>query len=107
MSGMVEDPSEARPEPANLRFLRVLVTVLTFVMILGLATIIGLMIWRFAAPSAPDLPEVIDLPGGVVPRAVTWGTDWYAVVNDQDQILIFDRDSGELRQTVQIRTDTK
>ncbi|MEO0751304.1 MAG: DUF6476 family protein, partial [Pseudomonadota bacterium] len=34
--------------------------------------------------------------------AFTQGDDWYAVVTEDDQILIFDRDSGTLRQTITV-----
>jgi len=45
------------------------------------------------------------LPEGVRANAVTMGADWFAVVTEDDRILIFDRDSGEIRQTVQITGD--
>lgn len=93
--------SENLPEPPNLRFLRVLVTVLTAVMIAGIVMILGLIWHRYNNARAP-LPEVITLPGGTVATAYTQGPDWYAVVTDDDQILIFDRATSALRQTIQI-----
>ena len=36
--------------------------------------------------------------------AYTQGSDWYAVVTEADEILIFDSASGELRQTLRIET---
>ncbi len=103
MSNTPEDP-EILPEPANLRFLRRLVTVLTAVMIAGLVAIVSLIVIRFtAATSAPaPLPDEITLPSGARATAFTQGGDWYAVVTDEDQILIFDRKSGDLRQTIDI-----
>ncbi len=90
-------------EPANLRFLRRLVTVLTAVMICGLLVIIGLFVTRLSAPvAALPLPEEITLPDGVTARAFTQGTDWYAIVTSQDEILIYDRATGTLRQTVKV-----
>ncbi|MEM6303306.1 MAG: DUF6476 family protein [Pseudomonadota bacterium] len=88
-------------EPPNLRFLRRLVTVLTAVMICGLLVIIGLFVTRLSAPT-PVAPETLELPEGVTARAFTTGPDWYAVVTTDDQILIFNRSTGTLRQTVDI-----
>ena len=88
-------------DPATVKFLRVLVTVLTGTMILGLVVLIGLFVIRFSA-GAPPLPEAIELPEGVAATAVTVGDDWYAVVTRDDRILVFDRDTGRLRQSVQI-----
>ncbi|WP_299967031.1 DUF6476 family protein [uncultured Roseobacter sp.] len=88
-------------EPANLRFLRRLVTVLTAVMIGGVILIIALIVMRFNAP-APDLPDQLTLPGGASAVSFTQGPDWYAVVTDADEILIFDRVTGQLKQTVTI-----
>jgi hypothetical protein len=91
------DPSE----PPNIKFLRRLVTVLTATMIFGLLVVIGLLVIRFSS-TAPDLPEVIALPSGEKAAAFTQGPDWYAIVTQGNQILIFDRTSGNLRQTVDI-----
>ncbi|WP_299925929.1 DUF6476 family protein [uncultured Pelagimonas sp.] len=89
------------PEPPQLRFLRLLVTVLTGVMIAGIVLILGLIWHRYNNARAP-LPEVITLPGGATATAYTQGPDWYAVVTDDNQILIFDRASGKLRQEIEI-----
>ena len=81
-------------------------TVLTAVMILGVVAIVGLLVIRLQAsspsPAALPLPETIALPEGAVARAFTQGTDWYAVVTDNDEILVFDRATGALRQRVAI-----
>lgn len=94
------DTPQTPPEPPNLRFLRILVTVLTAVMIGGLITIVALLVIRFSG-SAPVVPDSIALPDGAVAEAFTMGGDWYAVVTQGGtRILIFDRASGALRQTV-------
>ncbi len=95
------DSDEKLPEPANLRFLRLLVTVLTGVMIAGLVTLLALVVIRNTNARAP-LPEVILLPDGARAAAYTQGSDWYAVITSDDRILIFDRATGTLRQTIQI-----
>jgi hypothetical protein len=96
---MTDDPSQ--PEPSSLRFLRLLVTTLTFVMIAGFLVLIVLFVIRFPDPR-PTLPDSISLPEGAVARAITFGPGWYAVVTEDDRILIFDRASGALRQSVTI-----
>jgi hypothetical protein len=92
-------------DPGNLRFLRVLVTVLTTVMIGGLLAIIGLLVIRFTS-TGPTLPETITLPDGARAEAFTVGRGWYGVVTTDDRILIFDRDTGALRQTIMIAPPT-
>ena len=99
----MDDPIEPL-EPANLRFLRRLVTVLTAVMICGLLVIIGLFVTRLG--STPQVaPEEIVLPEGATARAFTTGSDWYAVVTTADEILIYSRATGELRQRVVIESE--
>lgn len=88
-------------EPANLRFLRRLVTVLTVVMIAGVLVVIGLLVTRLNRDT-PVLPDQIVLPDGAEARAFTQGPDWYAIVTSDDRILIFDRLTGALRQTVEV-----
>ncbi|MFZ5963293.1 DUF6476 family protein [Thalassococcus sp. BH17M4-6] len=93
-------PSSDTPEePANLKFLRLLVTILTATMIVGLVVIVSLIVIRYRDSSAP-LPEVITLPSGASATAFTQGADWYAVVTEDDRILIYDRATGSLRQTI-------
>jgi hypothetical protein len=89
------------PEPANLRFLRRMVTVLTTVMIFGVVIVIGLLVTRLGRDT-PVLPSEIALPDGATATAFTQAADWYAVVTDDNRILIFDRMTGALRQTVDV-----
>ena len=86
-------------EPANLRFLRRLVSTLTATMLVGLVVVVGLLVTRLRV-KAPELPFSITLPDGARANAVTMGDTWYAIVTDGDQILIYDRMSGALKQTV-------
>ncbi len=85
-----------------MKYLRVLVTMLTATMIIGFVVIVVLFVIRFSDAFGPELPDVITLPDGTEPVAFTQGSDWYAIVTDDDQILIYDRDSGILRQTIAI-----
>jgi len=89
------------PEPSNLRFLRRLVTVLTVVMVVGVLVVIGLLVTRLSSDT-PVLPSEITLPDGAKPLAFTQGDGWYAIVTDREEILIFDRLTGALRQTVKV-----
>ncbi|MEP4194077.1 MAG: DUF6476 family protein [Aliishimia sp.] len=97
------DPVE---EPRSLRFLRRLVTVLTITMILGMITVVAVLVLRFnqSAPDQVTFPKEIALPDGVIATAFTKGTGWYAVVTSNDSILIYDAKSGELRQTIEVKT---
>ncbi len=81
--------------------MRLLVTTLTAVMIAGLVVLVVLFVTRFPDPR-PTLPETVTLPDGAAALAVTFGAGWYAVVTDDERILIFDAPSGELRQEVEI-----
>ena len=79
-------------------------TVLTATMILGVLTIVALLVIRLQAPPPPvlALPDAIALPGGTEALAVTHGPSWYAVVTADQRILLFDRATGRLFQTVEI-----
>ena len=70
-------------------------------MIGGVVLIIGLIVIRFY-DVPPPLPESIALPDGAQATAFTQGSDWFAIVTDDDRILIFDRVTGKLQQTITI-----
>jgi hypothetical protein len=89
------------PLPPEARFLKRLVIVMTVVLVTGVVTITGLLAVRLN-PSLPPLPDAVTLPEGVRATAFTQGTDWIAVVTEDDRILIFDRLTGTLRQELQI-----
>lgn len=86
----------------SLRLLRTLVTVLTSVMIIGFLVLIAFLVTRFPDVSRLALPDQINLPANMRAIAFTQADDWYAVVTDASQILIFDRVDGKLRQTVDV-----
>lgn len=99
----MNEAPEPIEEPSSLRFLRRLVTVLTGTMIAGLLTIIALLVIRFSDDPAPGFPDGITLPPGASAQAFTQGRDWYAIVTDDDQIVIYDRASGQIVKTVPVR----
>lgn len=93
-----EFPEGDGPLPPNLRFLRVLVTVLTAVMILGVLTVVLLLVIRLNDFSRPILvhPDVFTIPAEV-------GTVGYSVINgytviigDDGVIRVFSSDTREL-----------
>ncbi len=98
---MGKAPDEDSGLPPHLIGLKRLVTGLTVVMIGGFLTLIAALVIRLNADPLP-LPDRISLPGGVSAVAFTQGTDWFAVVTSDDRILIYDRATSHLRQTVQI-----
>ena len=91
-------------DTGTVRYLRLLVTILTVTMIAGFLVIVALFVIKFSSlgSDATDLPDAITLPGDTNATAFTQGPDWYAIVTDDDRILIFDRTTGDLRQTVRI-----
>lgn len=88
-----------------------MVTILTATMIAGLVVVIVLLVTRFpdqetlSGTKTSILPNEITLPEGISAQAFTQGSDWYAIVTDQDQILIYDRDTQVLRQTITLEND--
>jgi len=89
--------------PPGLRFLRQLVTILTIAMIVGVVLIAALLVIRLNQP-ALALPDQITLPSGTAAVSYTQTHDWFAVVTDQNKILIFDL-NGQLTQEVIIKPD--
>ena len=96
---MDQAPDDDSTLPPHLRYLKRLVTVLTVVMVAGFLVLIAALVMRLNADPVP-LPDRITLPDGVSATSFTQGTDWFAVVTDNDQILIYDRATGTLQQTV-------
>ncbi|MDQ2091981.1 DUF6476 family protein [Marimonas arenosa] len=92
------------PQPVDaktLKFLRLLVTVLTATMILGLLVIIALFVIKFSE-TRPDLPDRIVLPDGAKATAFTQSDTWFAVVTDDDRILIYNPTTGTLVQEIEV-----
>ncbi len=78
-------------------------TVLLVVMIVGFVALILTLVMRLRSDSPVlPLPSSITLPDGSVAETFTQGVDWYAVVTTDGRVLIFDRATGDLRQTMEI-----
>lgn len=72
---------------------------LTAVMIGGVLITFALIVIRLS-DRTPTLPKDVTLPDEASAQAVTIGSNWYAVVTDDNRILIFDKTTGKLRQSV-------
>ena len=91
MSDLSDDDAPAALPP-DLRFLKLLVTVLAGVMILGLVAIVTLLVIRLNAPAPlPQLPDQISLPAGAQVEAVTFARSYTVVVTAQGQVLVYDK----------------
>lgn len=91
----------------TVRYLKTLVTAMTVTTIVGLVVLVGVVVMRFSQTSPqtatlPALPDQITLPEGVTADAVTFGADWIGIVAG-DEILIFDRTTGEMEKRISIR----
>ncbi|WP_120502044.1 DUF6476 family protein [Roseovarius sp. EL26] len=99
---MTDNPESQPVDPAMVKYLRLLVTILSATMIIGFIVITVLFVIRFSNIGTTELPETITLPNGSEAAAFTQGDGWYAVVTKDNQILIYNRVSGQLQQTIQI-----
>lgn len=89
----------------TLKYLKWLVTGLTVTMILGFLTIVALFVMRFTEMNRAELPDTITLPDGARATAFTRGEGWFAVVTANDEILIYSRVTGNLRQRIRIEPE--
>ncbi len=78
-----------------------MVMLLTAVMIGGVLVTFALIVIRLT-DRTPTLPDQVELPDGARAQAVTIGNNWYAVVTDDNRILIFDKTTGNLRQEISV-----
>lgn len=95
---------EDTPQPVDtalLKFLKVLVTVLTITMIAGVVTIVALIVIRYRQ-TPPDFPAVLTLPPGTTPEAYTQTKDWYAIVTDDSRVLIYSRATQKLVREIEL-----
>jgi hypothetical protein len=99
-------PDQRQPNPGEVRslaLLRVLVTVLTATMILGIVALVTLLYLRLPggasdAPAAlPALPDTLRLPEGETAQAVTAGQGWWAVVTTGGDILLYGAEGALVR----------
>ncbi|WP_170352830.1 DUF6476 family protein [Ruegeria lacuscaerulensis] len=96
-------PSEPQEplETPQIRLLRRMVMLLTAVMIGGVLVTFALIVIRLT-DRTPTLPDEIALPDGAKAQALTIGSNWYAVVTNDNRILIFDKTTGRQRQEIKL-----
>ena len=80
-------------------------TALTLTMIGGFLTIVALFVMRFNEMSGVEVPDQVTLPDGLTATAFTRGEDWFAIVTDSNEILIYSRVTGNLRQRIAIESE--
>lgn len=68
-------------------------------MIGGVLLIIGLMVMRLNQP-AVTFPSALELPDGVTATAFTQTADHWAIITQNNEILIYDRETGALSQRI-------
>lgn len=82
---------------------------MTTTMIIGFIIIVGLLIAKFNSLrgeiSEPAFPDEIILPNGIQADAFTTTKDWFAIITNNDKILVYNRDSGKLIQQIVIKND--
>lgn len=97
-TSVMADQSEvpANPaEPANLRFLRRLVTTLTATMIVGLIAIFTVLVIRLQSPVA-IFPEITALPEGTQVLSVSRTANELIVIDQNRKIYLLSLDGEKL-----------
>lgn len=89
--------------PPDLRFLKVLVTVLTGVMIAGVITIVALLVTRLPG-AAITVPDALQLPEGAQVLSVTQAPAFWLAVTTDNRVLLFAPD-GTFRREVEVALD--
>ena len=87
--------------PRNLRFLQRLVTLLTVSMIVGILTIAALLAFKLRSENI-NFPQTLTLPDGTKPIAFTQTKDWYSIITETNEILIYKND-GTLIKSIKVQ----
>jgi hypothetical protein len=103
MASQSEIPANP-PEPANLRFLRRLVTTLTATMILGLITIFAVLVIRLQTTS-PMFPEITALPADTDVISISRTTKELIVIDQARKIYVLSLDGKTIVQEFKLKTD--
>lgn len=108
-----DDPDDDLPEPPQVRRLRLLVTALTAVMIIGMVTVSATLVMRIGGlrgEQAPAVPAAdhLTLPEGAQIQAIGQGRAGILIVTregGQEMLRVFDPDTGAERSSTAIRRD--
>ena len=87
--------------PRNLRFLQRLVTLLTVSMIAGILTVAALLAFKLRSENI-NFPQTLTLPDGTKPIAFTQTKDWYSIISETNEILIYKND-GTLIKSITVQ----
>ena len=90
------------PEPANLRFLRRLVTTLTATMILGLIAIFVVLVIQLQTTS-PMFPEISALPAETKVISISRTSDELVVIDHTRKIYIISLDGKTIMQEFELQ----
>ena len=101
MASQSEIPANP-PEPANLRFLRRLVTTLTATMILGLIAIFAVLVIRLQTTS-PMFPEISALPADTEVISISRTRDELVVIDQARNIYIVSLDGKTIMQKFELQ----
>ena len=82
--------------PRNLRFLQRLVTLLTVSMIAGILIIAALLAFKLRSENI-NCPQTLTLPDGTKPIAFTQPKDWYSIITETNEILIYKNDGTMIK----------
>ena len=85
--------------PRNLRFLQRLVTLLTVSMIGGILIIAALLAFKLRSESI-NFPRTLILPDGTKPIAFTQTKDWYSIITEANEILIYKNDGTLIKSII-------
>ena len=101
MEKLIMDKDDQPPNaniqlPRNLRFLQRLVTLLTVSMIVGILTIAALLAFKLRSENI-NFPQTLTLPDGAKPIAFTQTKDWYSIITEAKEILIYKNDGTLIR----------
>ena len=101
MEKLIMDKDDQPPNadfqlPRNLRFLQRLVTLLTVSMIVGILTIAALLAFKLRSENI-NFPQTLTLPDGTKPIAFTQTKDWYSIITEANEILIYKNDGTLIR----------
>lgn len=93
-------------EPKNLKFLRLLVIVLTITMICGIITLVLVIVIKmpnYNNTESIQLPAEIILPDNMKVETFSIGSNHYLIVTKNDEVLIYDRKTNILEQRIKIK----
>jgi len=101
MEKLIMDKDDQPPKaniqlPRNLRFLQRLVTLLTVSMIVGILTIAALLAFKLRSENI-NFTQTLTLPDGTKPIAFTQTKDWYSIITEANEILIYKNDGTLIR----------